>query len=107
MRTLKDKILTCLREQPATRNSDTSLTNYLWLNFYKERLFQNESGDWCVKIKYLYDLPTQDDVKRIRAKIQNQEHKFLPTDLRIVQQRKINEELWRSQLGYNPELRTI
>jgi hypothetical protein len=107
--TLKEKVLYCLEKEPRTRDSDTTLTNYLWLEFYRKFLFQNVDNSWCVKIIDLYQLPTQDDVKRWRAKIQNDKKNpmFLPTSLEVVKKRKINEELWRSQLGFNPELRTI
>ena len=109
MISLKEKILHCLKIQPQTRNSDISLTNFIWLEYHRHKLFQNGRGDWCVKIKDLYDLPSQDDCKRWRAKIQNHptNPRFLPTDLRIAKQRKINEELWRSVMGYNKELRTL
>jgi hypothetical protein len=60
-----------------------------------------------VKLSEFYELPTHDDIKRIRARIQNIEHKFLPTDWKIAQQRKWNEEDWRKFLGFNPELRQI
>lgn len=55
----------------------------------------------------LYELPKEDNVKRIRATIQNQKNQFLPTDEVIRKKRQIKEEEWRKYLGYNPELRTV
>lgn len=49
-----------------------------------------------VELKNIMDLPREDNVKRIRAKIQNEEKKYLPTSLEVAKQRKINEEDWRA-----------
>jgi hypothetical protein len=107
MKKLKDKILYCLERHPDTRNSDIKLTSAIWYEYYREKLVTSPNGKLAVELVSLYELPNQDDVKRIRAKIQNKELKFLPTCPKIRQQRKIKEEEWRKFLGYNPELRTV
>jgi len=107
MKKLEQKIIYCLEKYPETRNSDTKLTNAIWLEFYKDKLFSTADGNAAIKLIDLYNLPTQDDVKRIRAKIQNEKHLFLPTSIEIRKKRKIKEEDWRKYLGYNPELITI
>lgn len=106
MRDLKPRILYCLEKYPDSRNSDVKLTNAIWVEYYSHKMFRNELNQWCVVISNLYEMPRQDDVRRLRAKIQNEEGKFLPTSPEVIKQRKINEEKYRSMLGYNPELRT-
>jgi hypothetical protein len=103
---LKSKIEYCLKEYPETRNSDIKLMNTIFVTFYKEHLFEVDRK-WCIRLVSLYTIPNQADIKRVRQKIQNGKHLFLPTDPDIRKQRKINEEEWRKQLGYNPEFRTI
>ena len=107
MKHLKEQINWCLENIPETRNSDIKLTSAVWVRYYSNFLFKDNNDKWCVKLLNLYELPTEDHVKRIRAKIQNEENKFLPTDAKVRKQRKINEEKWRTYLGYNPELRTL
>ena len=97
---LKSKIEYCLEKYPETRNSDVKLTNSIWVEYYRDRL-KTIDGKAYVALVDLYDMPREDNVKRIRAKIQNEENRFLPTTLEVVRQRKINEEIWRNKLGYN------
>lgn len=49
-----------------------------------------------VELGKIMELPREDNIKRIRAKIQNEEHKYLPTTLEVARQRKINEEDWKA-----------
>lgn len=49
-----------------------------------------------VELGSIINLPREDNIKRIRAKIQNEEHKYLPTTLEVARQRKIAEEDWRA-----------
>jgi hypothetical protein len=106
LKNLKTEVEHCLREIPDTRNSDIKLTNAVWVTFYQGRLRQVD-GHWTVRLVDIYDLPHEDNVKRIRAKIQNEKKLYLPTSETVRKQRKINEEDWRKSLGYNPELRTV
>lgn len=103
---LKIKILEVLEKYPETRNSDIRLTQAIWY-FYYQPIIKVIDNKQYIALKDLSELPSQDDIKRIRAKIQNDEHKFLPTNWAIAKLRKWNEEDWRRFLGYNPELRTI
>jgi hypothetical protein len=103
---LKNKIEYILREYPETRNSDVSLTCMLWWHYYRSYLIKS-GEEYLLNLKYLKRVPSQDAIRRIRAKIQNEERKFLPTNLEVAKQRHWQEEEWRKALGYNPELRTI
>ena len=114
MKNLKEKVYSVLKQFPYTRNNDLDLTIRLWMCYYSEYIgFQDGLiNDYYVTFKSLFKIPRQDDIKRIRAKIQNPNHKtgyigmFMPTDENVRKKRKIKEEEWRSYLGYNPELRT-
>lgn len=108
MKNLKTKIEYCLKKYPATRNSDITLTNSIWYEFYNNKLVKEDCNgkiDYFVRLKDLYDMPKQDDVKRIRAKIQNKENRYLPTSEKVAKQRRINEHTWRAYMGYdNPAM---
>lgn len=106
MKNLKNKVIYCLENYPQTRNCDISLTLIIWWKFHNSSLeFFND--DYYVRCKDLRWLPREDNVKRIRAKLQNDENKYLPTDEEVRKQRGIQEEQWRKYLGYNPELREV
>jgi len=97
---LKEQVLDCLQNYPDTRNSDIKLTNSIWYKYYPDKIQKNDKGELTVKLLDLYNLPREDNVKRIRAIIQNNEGRFLPTDLEVIKQRRINEHKWRKELGY-------
>lgn len=100
---LKQQVLRILDEFPQSRNSDQWLTIKLWCVFYPSRIVRLENEEPMIRLKDIMDLPREDNVKRVRAIIQNVENKFLPTSLAIVKQRKINEELWREYLKNNEQ----
>lgn len=102
MKTLDAKVRFCLEKYPDTRNSDITLTIEIWKNFYAESVITARNGKLGLYIDDLFKLPREDNVKRIRAKIQNVEKKFLPTNPEVAKKRgwKINE--WREYLGYSP-----
>ena len=103
-RHLKEKVIYCLENYPETRNSDIALTISLWLTYYRDLITCYE-GKVMIELNNLYKVPNQDDISRWRQKIQNEQHLFLPTSLEVVRKRRINEEIWRTQLGYlNPSM---
>jgi hypothetical protein len=106
IKSLKKMVEEGLRECEDCRNSDIKLTNWIWVNFYPDVLTKTSLGDYAVRLLDLYDLPREDNVKRIRAVFQNEKNMYLPTDEKVRKQRKINEEQWRLFLGFNPEGRT-
>lgn len=99
-----------LEDVPATRNSDITLTIEIWKRYYPDKIITGKSGRQAVLFEHLYTLPREDNVKRYRAKLQNDQLKFLPTDPAVAKQRGINEEVWRRNMS-EPEahsrLRTI
>lgn len=93
--TLTDYVLYCLKEFPASRNSDKLLTWKIWETFFWVR-------DKIDFNKFM-ELPTEDAVKRLRAKIQNEDKKFLPTNKEVAIQRGWKENEWLEALGYKPK----
>ena len=97
-------MLEILEKYPKARDSDQWLTIKLWCIFYpsriKEEILPVPEGEQPNVRKFVYledimELPREDNVKRIRAIIQNVEHKFLPTTWEVAKQRKINEDEWK------------
>jgi len=88
--TLKDKIIHCLNKYPDTRNSDIRLTNAVWYEYHNSKLIRLDNGELAVKLVDLYELPREDMIKRTRALL-NSEGLYLPTDEKILKQRKLLE----------------
>lgn len=97
---LTSKVVYVLRNFPPARDSDITLLLEVWRRFYPDLC----RGD-AVEFTDLYKLPREDNVKRIRAML-NHEGKFFPTDWEIAKQRGIEEERWRSKMGYPPKYET-
>lgn len=95
---LKSQVEWCLKNYPATRDSDIKLTLHIWLKFYPKSLHQID-GEWYVKAKDLYELPREDNIKRIRAKF-NENGEYLTDKPQIRKQRKQKEIEWLYDLGY-------
>lgn len=96
---LKAKVEYILTRYPETRNSDIALSIRLWKSYYHKDLIE-QNGKSYIDLNKLFDLPREDNIKRIRAKIQNEEKRLLPTDISVVRQRKMNELEWKQLLGY-------
>mgnify|MGYP000004589549 CR=1 FL=1 len=98
---LRDMVEAVLRDVEDTRNSDVTLTLEIWKRYYPEHILNTSKGDKTgLFLESLYVLPREDNVKRIRAKIQNEENKYLPTIEAVRVKRKISEEAWYDYLGY-------
>ena len=104
--TLTGQVECILASEAETRNSDITLMIELWKRFYPLMVHTesgiapqySEQGNY-VLLKNLYDLPREDNIKRIRAKFQNDEHKYLPTVEEIAVQRGILAETWRKLMS--------
>ena len=66
-----------LNTVPESRNSDITLTTEIWKYYFPKSLVDTNFGE-AVLIRDLFDLPREDNVKRVRAKIQNEERRYLP-----------------------------
>lgn len=91
-----------LKENPSyrgieARNSDIVLMIIIWQRWYSV----GTNDDSVVHLHRLFDLPREDNIKRVRATIQNTEGKYLPTSWKVAKQRGIERERWEAGLGYN------
>lgn len=100
---LKKEVQYILENYPETRNSDITLMIEVWRKYYPSHIFQGLMSGEGVWLKSLYELPREDNIKRIREKFCEQGYAWAyPTDLKIVRARKIKESEWRRKLGYAP-----
>lgn len=109
---LKDQVVEVLKQNPAARNSDITLTIEIWRRYFPEKI-KRDSYFEGVALADLYTLPREDNVKRVRAKLQEEalerissgktvgdERYYLPTDEKVAKQRQINAAVWEKALGY-------
>ena len=102
---LKNQVEQILTKYPQARNSDQWLTLKLWAVFYPNKVRIHElTNQKYVFLNDIMDLPREDNVKRIRAVIQNEENRLLPTSLDVVKQRRINEKIWKEYLNKENQL---
>lgn len=97
LNTLKGQVELTLANYKETRNSDIELTIKVWQSFYEKYLFNHGS---CIELKNLFELPREDNIKRIRATIQNYEGRYLPTSWEVAKKRGIEELKWKCFMGY-------
>ena len=69
--TLKIMVTKTLEAVEQTRNDDIVLTTEIWKRYYPEYLRIDALGNQFVYLRSLNLLPREDNVKRIRAKLQN------------------------------------
>jgi hypothetical protein len=103
---LKNMVEITLRDNPKVtlqgrapvevRNSDIALTIVIWQTWYNV----GANPDSIVHLYRLFDLPREDNIKRLRAIFQNTEHKYLPTDPNVLIKRGIEQQYWEEALGY-------
>jgi len=89
--------MVCLSQVPATRNSDIALMIEIINRFFPQRVIHGKNGDG-IYLRDLYDLPREDNIKRLRAHIQNVQGLHLPTEWKIAKKRKIKEEIWKKYM---------
>lgn len=94
---LKKKIEMCLNKYPEARNSDITLTEKVWWEFHHSKIKEID-GESYVKIKDLYDLPREDNIKRLRAKL-NSEGKYMPTSPEVLKRRRLLEQQWHEEMS--------
>jgi len=99
---LKRRIVETMEREPETRNDDVLLTTTLWRRYYSHLLITRQSDSkQYVQLEHIGDLPREDHVKRIRAKIHSEEKRLLPTRIEVARKRRIAEKDWREALGYD------
>lgn len=103
---IKEMVEACLRNIPETRNSDVTLMIAVWKRYFPQRISTVQNGQLGVALSDLYDLPREDNIKRIRATF-NHEGKYYPTDWKVAKARGIKEDEWRVELGYPAKADTV
>ena len=93
---LKDQVEIILKDYPKTRDSDITLMIEIWKKFYKAHIKVASNNEFGIYLSSLYTLPTQERIKRVRAIVQNDEHRFLPTEEKVRRQRRISEDEWKT-----------
>ena len=96
---LEKKIRKVLEVDTESRNSDIRLTQMVWWTSYRSHLRMID-GKPYIEMKELFTLPREDNIKRVRAKIQNVDKEFLPTDPKVAEKRGWEIDEWREYLGY-------
>lgn len=94
---LKKMVEAFLRDYEDLRNCDVKLQMALLKHKFPHAFKQSVDGNEYVAIWALSRI-TQDNVKRIRAKIQNEDGLYLPSDPEVRKHRKIKEEQWNQWL---------
>ena len=97
--TMEKKIRAILESDEQSRNSDIRLTQMYWWTHHKEHM-EVINGRAYILLADLNKLPSQDGIKRIRAKIQNDHKEYLPTDKAVAIKRGMTEVEWREYLNY-------
>ncbi len=110
---LKNEIYYCLQHFPETRNSDIELTIKIWKKFYSKYLFVRPTSTtqtnptYWIDLESLWSIPSQDDIKRLRAKIQNPnpttnyQGMYPPTCWEVAKKRHWNEQQWHWRMKTN------
>jgi|TARA_R100001530_G_scaffold116143_1_gene83171 hypothetical protein len=99
LKALTKQVYDVLRDYPETRNSDIELTLRVWREFHG---VQDQ-----IDPALLFDLPREDNVKRIRARIQNEDREFVPTEWKIAKARGFEEDKWRELLNLKPRKKVL
>lgn len=92
---LKREIENILFAYADSRDDDLRLTMYIWREFYPKLARRDAQNNLYFLARDIVDsLPREDHIKRIRAKIQNEEKRFLPTSWVVAKKRRIAQDSW-------------
>lgn len=69
----------------------------IWRQFYNQYI-KSDDRQQMIDIESLYELPREDNIKKIRAVLQNEKGIYLPTDPQVRKKRKIEEYVWQYYL---------
>ena len=97
--TVYKRVESFLKERPETRNSDRLLYYHFLEDAYRRLELEQKYQDIplpAVGLQAIWevveDAPDKSTVKRTRARIQNTEHRLLPTDPDVLRRRKLRKE---------------
>ena len=105
---LLDQVECVLRDYPKTRNCDIELTKRIWIIYYRDYLLQHpQTKKFWIDIDAMNELPREDHIKRLRAIIQNEQHKYPPTTWKVAKARHYEEKLWLQLIAQATEYKRI
>jgi hypothetical protein len=91
---LRDQVEYVLQRSEKAKNSDV----YLWILIVRQFYSGVVRPDQSIFLKDMFELPNQDNVKRLRARF-NAALLYLPTSEEVRRKRGINEAIWRTYLA--------
>ena len=103
IQTVKAIVEDLLEKDPKTRNSDKWLTYLVF-----EEIAKQNGKTIYIPFDLFSKFPAFETVKRVRAKIQNEEKRYLPTDPEVLEKRQGRQEefkqfaLDKAQLNLKP-----
>lgn len=92
---LREAILEVLKVYPKARDSDQWLTLKIWQLYFPSRVVTLPDESIAIRFRDIMEMPREDNVKRLRAKIQNEEMLYLPTSWEVAKKRGIKEQQWK------------
>lgn len=92
---LTDQIKQVLQTYEEARNDDLWLTCKLWTIYHQRVIERDHENKAFVYLRDISSLPREDHIKRIRAKLQNEQGLYLPTDPETIKKRSKHENKWK------------
>lgn len=96
-KTLEKLILQTLENYPSTRNDDIDLQLQLIQDYSSGICIVNILEERFIALSALREF-REDTIKRIRAKVQNADNRFLPSNEDVRRRRNISEEAYTRYL---------
>lgn len=93
---LIDKVERCLIDFPETRNSDVALTHRIIYQYHNSHIKKFEDIWWTTTT--IQKQIREDHVKRLRATF-NSRGMYLPTEPKVLKQRKLLEKVWHNEMS--------
>ena len=95
---ITETVVAILEDDPESRNDDRRLT----FKVLQQLQGDSSSNIFVLKLRELYKLPAFTTIARVRAVMQNELSKFLPTSEEVRRKRRIAEETWETYLTGTP-----
>ncbi len=96
LETVEGNVRKILEKYPETRNNDLLLILcYLRYVVHLKCYGSEKPHRLWIQDKDVNSIKSLDGIKRVRQKIQNEYHKFMPTDPEIRKRRKISEDIFK------------
>lgn len=91
-------VVQVLESDPESRNDDRRLT----FKVLQQLKGDSSSNIFVLKLRELDKLPAFTTIARVRAVLQNELNKYLPTSPEVRRKRRISEETWLTYITDTP-----